>query len=144
MITIERQVAAHPARVWAVVGRVADWAELLPTVDRVEQVSAGGPPGVGSRYALTQPGLPRLVYEVTEWVPGDRFTWVAQALGVATTGTHEVVPVAEGSLLRLTLGWTGALSPLVRALFTTRTRRYVELEAATFAELAETSAGGTR
>lgn len=142
MITTERQVGADPAQVWALVGRVADWAELLPTIDEVEQVSGGGPPAVGSRYAVRQPGLPRLVYEITEWVPQQRFTWVAEAPGVRTRGTHEVGPAAEGSVLRLTLGWTGPLSALVRPLFTRRTRRYVELEADTFAHLAESQTGG--
>lgn len=140
MIAVERHVGAEPDRLWGFVGRVADWAELLPTIDDVAPVSSAAPT-VGSRYAVKQPGLPRMVYEITEWVPGRRFTWVAAAPGVRTIGTHEVLPEPDGCALRLTLDWTGPLAPLVRRLFTRRTTRYVQLEAATFAHLAEAAAG---
>jgi hypothetical protein len=141
MITVERQVHADPAQVWGFVARVDDWAELLPTVDDVTPVTPGRAPAIGAGYALRQPGLPRLVYTITEWGPGRRFTWVATAPGVRTIGTHEVRPAADGALLRLTLGWTGPLRPVVEALFTRRTQRFVQLEAETFAHLAETQVG---
>ena len=137
MIMVDRSVRAEPERVWDFVARVADWAALLPTVDHVEQVSGTEPPSLGARYAIRQPGLARLVYEITRWDPPRSFTWVAGAPGVRTTATHEVATAPGGSVLRLTLGWTGALAPLVRLLFSRRTRAYVELEAATFARLAE-------
>jgi hypothetical protein len=140
VITVERQVRADPDTVWGYVGRLADWAALLPTVDQVEPLQSDTT-RIGSRYALRQPALPRLVYEVTEWVPGQRFTWVATAAGVRTVATHEAVPAGEGTRLRLGLRWDGPLNPLVRLLFTRRTRRYVELEAETFARLAEGERG---
>lgn len=141
MIMVERQVRADPDLVWGFVRRVADWAELLPTIDDVVPVSGAVSPTVGSRYAIKQPGLARSIYEITEWVPGRRFTWVAGAVGIRTTATHEVDPAADGAVLRLTLRWTGPLWPLVQLLFTRRTRRYVQLEAETFARLAEADAG---
>jgi Polyketide cyclase / dehydrase and lipid transport len=136
-VVVERPVRADAERLWGFVGRVADWADLLPTVDDVTVVNGGPVPHVGARYALRQPGLPRLVYEVTEWVPGERFTWVAAAPGVRTTGSHTISPVPGGCLLKLTLGWTGPLRPLVEMVFAARTQRYVELEADTFTALAE-------
>jgi hypothetical protein len=136
-VVVERPVRADAKRVWGFVGRVADWADLLPTVDDVSIVDGGPTPHVGARYALRQPGLPRLVYEVTEYVPQEQFIWVAAAPGVRTTGTHTISPTRHGCLLTLTLGWTGPLSPLVEVLFTTRTQRYVELEADAFTALAE-------
>jgi Polyketide cyclase / dehydrase and lipid transport len=141
VITVERHVHADPARVWGFVGRVADWAELLPTIDEVAPEPGADPPAVGSRYAIRQPGLARLVYEVTEWVPGHRFTWVAVAGGVRTVATHAVSPAPEGSRLLLTVDWTGPLGWLVGLVFTRRTRRYVRLEAQTFAQLAEGTGG---
>lgn len=119
MITVEQPVRAAPAAVWAYVSRLADWGELLPTVDRVTPLAAPGPPALGSRYAVEQPRLPRLVYEVTAWVPGERFTWVAAAAGVRTVGTHEVSPARDGTtVLRLGLGWEGPFRPVVGLLFT--------------------------
>lgn len=141
MITVERPVHADPTRLWGFVARVTEWAELLPTVDRVRPVVPGQPTAVGAGYAIKQPGLAELVYEVTEWVPGERFTWVARAPGVRTVATHAVGPAPEGSVLRLTLDWTGPAKPLVALLFTRRTQRYVRLEAETFARLAEMPVG---
>lgn len=137
MVVVERLVRADAERLWGFVGRVSDWADLLPTVNDVALVSGGPAPGVGARYALRQPGLPSLVYEVTQYVPRERFTWVAVAPGVRTTGTHTISPAHGGCRLTLTLEWTGPLRPLVEILFSTRTQRYVELEADTFTALAE-------
>ena len=139
-ITVERPVRAGTDRLWGFVGRVADWAALLPTIEAIEPVPDVSSPAVGARYLVTQPGLPPMTYEITVWEPGRRFTWVAAAPGVRTTGTHEVTPAPDGSVLLLTLGWTGPLAPLVRLLLTRRTQRYVRLEAATFARLAESEA----
>lgn len=136
-ITVERLVHADSDRLWGYLQRIADWADLLPTVDHVAVQSGGPIPTVGSSYALGQPGLPRLVYKITEWVQGERVTWIAAVPGVRTIGSHEISPTADGSLLRLTLRWQGPLRPLVEVLYTARTRRYVELEARAFAQLAE-------
>lgn len=140
-IIVERLVHAEPDDLWKYLEQVADWADLLPTVDHVAQESGGPTPTVGSCYALRQPSLPRLVYKITEWVPGQRFTWVAAAPGVRTIGSHEITRTPDGTLLRLTLRWRGPLRPLVEMLYTARTRRYVEAEAQTFAELAERDCG---
>ena len=136
-ITVERLVHADVDDLWGYLGRVEDWADLLLTVDHVALASGDPIPAVGSCYALRQPGLPRLVYKIAEWVPGQRFTWVAALPGVRTIGRHEISRTPDGSLLRLTLEWHGLLRPLVALLYTSRTRRYVELEADTFVQLAE-------
>ena len=137
MITAERTVRADADRVWELMSRVGDWAELLPTVQRVSPRTVGGAPGVGARYALKQPGIPVLVYEVTAWDPGVGFTWVATSPGVRTIGTHTVTASPDGSVLRLTLGWAGPLARIVERLYASRTDRYVQQEADTFARLAE-------
>jgi len=115
---------------------VSRWAELLPTVDRVT-VKSAGPPRVGARYALKQPGLPVLVYEITQWQPGESFTWAAAAPGVRTVGTHAIAPAADGCTLELGLHWEGPLRPVVERLYGRRTDRFVQQEADTFARLAE-------
>lgn len=138
MITALRQVHADPQLVWQFVGDVGRWAEHLPTVDRV-RARTNGEPRIGSRYALKQPGLPVLVYEITSWQPGTGFTWVAAAPGVRTIGTHEIDPTEGGCTLRLGLRWEGPLAPLVGRLFGRRTDGFVQREADTFTALAEGS-----
>ena len=137
MITVERRVRAEPTRVWELVCDVARWAELLPTVESITAKDAGRAPEVGARYAVKQPGIPVLVYEVTAWEPGREFTWVARSPGARTVATHAVRPAPHGSALTLTLRWEGPLAPVVERLFGRRTNTYVQREADTFAGLAE-------
>jgi hypothetical protein len=137
VITAERHVHTDSERLWGLVSQVSRWAELLPTVDDVTPKTGGESPSVGARYALKQPGLPVLVYEITDWRPGEAFTWVATSPGVRTVGTHEVGPAPEGCTLRLGLHWEGPLTPLVERLFGRRTEGFVQQEADTFAGLAE-------
>lgn len=137
MITAERHVHTDPERLWGLVSQVSRWAELLPTVDEVTPRTSGESPSVGARYALKQPGLPVLVYEITDWRPCAAFTWVATSPGVRTVGTHQVGPAPDGCTLRLSLHWEGPLSFLVERLFGRRTDSFVQQEADTFAGLAE-------
>lgn len=78
-----------------------------------------------------------MVYEVKEWVPAERFTWVASFPGVRTVATHTVTATADGCVLKLGLAWEGPLSGVVTRLFTRRTNQYLQLEADTFTELAQ-------
>lgn len=137
MITVERDVRATPAAVWSHLGELERWAEMVPTVDSVERVGAPGPVAVGSRFLVRQPGLAAAEYEVTDWRPGSGFTWVANAAGVRTEASHELSATAAGTRLSLAIEWTGPGAWLAKALFTRKARRYVELEAETFAGLAE-------
>ncbi|RRS00541.1 SRPBCC family protein [Glycomyces terrestris] len=137
MITVEREIRSTPAVLWSHLGDLDRWAELLPTVDSVERLSAPGPIGAGSRFLVRQPGLAAAEYEVTDWRPGSGFTWAATTAGVRTTASHELRPAAAGTLLVLGIAWSGPGAWLAKALFSRKTRRFVEQEAAAFARLAE-------
>ncbi|MBZ2196715.1 SRPBCC family protein [Occultella gossypii] len=137
-ITVETRIAAPPERVWRLVGDLDRWAEMLPTVDSVQRADPGAEVGVGARFRVRQPGLPPATYELTRWLPGRAFDWVAESPGVRTVGTHEVRDDGSGdTVLVLGLAWQGPLAGLVRALLTSRARRYVEQEAVAFTRLAE-------
>ncbi|OFE15693.1 hypothetical protein BA895_21910 [Humibacillus sp. DSM 29435] len=137
MIIVERHVKAPPERLWEFVGDVSRWDELLPTVSSAVTKTGPAETGTGSRFALKQPGIPKMVYEVTEWVPGERFTWVAAFPGVRTVATHTIAATTDGCVLKLGLAWEGPISGVVTRLFKRRTDRYVQLEADTFANLAQ-------
>jgi ligand-binding SRPBCC domain-containing protein len=136
MKPVERQIDAKVGHVWDLVGDVERWDALLPTMQRVTRIDGGGTVGEGARFEVRQPGLPKAVYEITEWKPGVGFTWVAASVGVSTTATHEVTPSDGGALLVLGIAWSGPLAGLVGLLMGRKTRRMVEQEADTFAELA--------
>ncbi|HLS44849.1 MAG TPA: SRPBCC family protein [Ornithinicoccus sp.] len=140
MIRVRRLITGSPERLWALVCDVRRWDQLLPTVDEIVRVDHGGPVGVGSRFEMKQPGLPRAAWEITAWQSGKAFTWESSTPGVCTTATHKVGREDGHSYLDLTLEWTGALGGVVDMIFGKKVRRMVEQEADTFARLAE---GGT-
>ena len=109
---------------------------MLPTIQRITRRDQEVQVGLGARFEVLQPGLPRAVYEITEWEPGEGFTWVADAVGVRTTATHEIRGEAGSTLLVLGITWTGPLAGPVRFLMSKKARRMVEQEADTFARLA--------
>ena len=136
MIQATSRSAGPPERLWELASDVERWGDRLPTVDSVRPLGSG-PTQVGSRFEVRQPKLPKAVWEVTEWEPGRSFTWVSTSPGIRSTAVHSVREDGEGSRLDLSLEWSGPLSPVLRALIGRKARGMVELEAETFARLAE-------
>jgi len=93
--------------------------------------------GVGSRFEVRQPGLPKAVWEVTDWQQGRSFTWVSTSPGIRSTAVHSVQRDGDGSRLDLSLEWSGPLARLLELLIGRKARGMVETEAETFARLAE-------
>jgi hypothetical protein len=144
MDAVVRSINADVDAVWNLLSDLERWDQMPPTMQKVTRVGAQGPVAVGDRFEVRQPGLPRAVYEITEWEPGTGFAWTSSSPGVRTTATHELLRSEQGRT-RLTLGitWTGPLSGLVRMLVGTKARRMVEQEADTFVALAESAGGGS-
>jgi len=136
MMRATARSAATPAQLWSLASDVERWGDRLPTVDSVRPLTSG-PTGVGSRYEVRQPRLPRAVWEVTDWQPGRSFTWVSSSPGVRSTAVHTVHDDGDGSRLELSLDWSGLLAPLLELLIGRTARSMVETEAETFARLAE-------
>src|SRR3954471_14486663 len=121
-------VEAAPDDVWAVlsdVERWPQWTASMRTVERLEE----GELRVGSSARIKQPALPRVVWTVTELVPGRSFTWEARSGGVHTKGIHTVEADGDGSRVTLGIDQRGPMSWLVTLLYARRTKRYVATEA---------------
>ena len=134
-------VDAPPESVWAVLTAVDDWPDFVPTVQALHRESPSGT-GLGpdARVRIKQPGMPPLVWQVTEFDDeGRSFTWTARSGGVITTGGHRVTESPGGSVLELSIDQRGPLAPLVRAVLGGRTRRYVETEARSIKARAESA-----
>ncbi|AYY14859.1 polyketide cyclase [Actinobacteria bacterium YIM 96077] len=134
----EASCAASPSRVWQVMSNITAWPEMLPTCDAVEPVDnnqAG--PGVNAAYVVRQPRLPKARWVITDWRPGEAFTWVSVVPGIRTTGIHEVTENPDGSTLRVGIDWSGPLAWLPKLLYSRLTKRYLQTEVTTFARLAE-------
>jgi uncharacterized membrane protein len=122
-------VAAPAYRVFDVysdVERWPDWTKSVTSVERLEQ----GPLRVGSRARIRQPRLPVAVWEVTEVVPGQSFTWIARGPGIVSTGRHAVMPTSREGEVKVTasLEQAGLLGPLVGLLTMRLTDRYLQTE----------------
>ena len=123
------EIAASPELIWSTLSDVERWPEWTPSVSEVERLDAGDF-GAGSRVRVKQPGMPRLVWEVTEYVPGKVFSWASKAPGVTITGGHRlVVDQGDRVTVTLTLDQEGFLAPVVWRLTGSRSRRYLQMEA---------------
>jgi uncharacterized membrane protein len=121
---------AAPARqvfdVYADVERWPDWTASVTSIERLDE----GPLRVGSRARVRQPWLPTTVWEVTELVPGERFSWVARGPGVVTTGIHIARDTDRAGVTEVTaaLEQGGPLGAVLGLLSRRLTRRYLDLE----------------
>jgi hypothetical protein len=86
---------------------------------------------IGRRFRIRQPGLPVVVWQVSELRDGESFSWTAKGLGVLSVGFHRLSENPDGST-RITIGiaQSGLLAGVVGALLSAKTRRYLEMEAA--------------
>jgi hypothetical protein len=137
MIRATARSAATPDRLWSLASDVERWGDRLPTVDSVRPLGSG-PTGVGSKFEVRQPGLPKAVWEVTYWPEqGRSFTWVSASPGIRSRAVHSVQDDGDGSRLDLSLEWSGPLARVLELLIGRKARGMVETEAETFARLAE-------
>jgi uncharacterized membrane protein len=110
---------------YADVERWPSWTSSVTSAERLDR----GPLRVGCRARIRQPRLPVAVWQVTELVPGQSFTWVTGRRGVVTTGTHRVVATGpDAARVTAILEQGGPLGPLVGLLTRKLTRRYLNLE----------------
>jgi uncharacterized membrane protein len=89
------EITASPELIWSTLSEVERWPEWTNSVTEVERLDTGDF-GVGSRVRVKQPGMPRLTWEVTEYAPGEVFSWASKLPGVTTTGGHRFAPGPSG------------------------------------------------
>ena len=123
------EIDAAPAEVWAVFTDVEQWPSWTASVTSL--VGLGGSElAIGRRFAIKQPRMPKLVWEVTSIDPGRSWTWRQHAPGATTLATHDVLAADGGrTVVRQRLDQTGVLGALVGRLMRRTSCRYLELEA---------------
>jgi uncharacterized membrane protein len=139
------EIDAPPHLVWQVFSDVERWPEWTASVTSL--VGRDGPDlAVGKRFAIKQPGMQKLVWQVTEIEPGSSWTWVQRSPGVLVTARHYVSAQPGGrTLVCQQLDQRGALGALVGRLMVKKTKRFLELEAQGLKACAEqrSRAGGS-
>jgi uncharacterized protein YndB with AHSA1/START domain len=103
-VTVEVEIAAPRAAVWAFVTDAERLPEWLEEFESAHQVSEG-PPGVGTivRYTIKQ-GHRSGTVETVEWEPESRMSWDGPPLawaggGARPRGSYELTDAGEGRTL---------------------------------------------
>jgi uncharacterized membrane protein len=133
------EIGAPPSLVWDIFTDVERWPEWTESVTRL--VALDGPGiEIGKRFEIKQPGLPKLVWKVTEVTEGTSWTSVQRSTGGKTIARHEVVPTTDGrTQVRQELEQTGPIGALVGRLMLRTTKRYLELEGEGLKQRAESA-----
>ena len=107
-VTVSREIAAPPQRVWELVSDMTRMGEWSPEATGGKWLKGATGPASGARFKGTnRSGWQRwsTTCTVTECVPGERFTFAVTA-GPAKVATwsYEIEPTGTGS--RVTESWT--------------------------------------
>jgi uncharacterized protein YndB with AHSA1/START domain len=123
------EIAAPQEVVWSTLVDVLRWQEWTKSVEDARWVE-GSTIATGSRVRIKQPGMPAMVWIVSEVESGAMFAWRSSRPGVMTVATHSLETVANGHV-KVTLGihQSGVLAPIIAFLGAARTRRLVQMEA---------------
>jgi hypothetical protein len=104
---------------------LADWT---PTVVEIKSLSNQGLT-VGARYRVVQPKLRPAIYEVTECVPNQAFTWVQKLPGGGMIGDHNLSNRDGVTEVELSFTSKGTFANLVGKIFSKLISDYVATEA---------------
>lgn len=136
MIELSGTTSATPQHLWSILTDVESWPRWTASVRRAT-VLAPGPLQLGTRVRVEQPQLPTTTWTVTEFVPGQRFTWTAGNRLLHSEAVHEVTRRDGVTGLRLSLAWSGPLAGLMARLARANGPRYVGMELAGLTAAAE-------
>ena len=126
---VTRRSDLTAAALWGVMGRVRRWPQWLDTLNELDPLEPDRPEEVGAAYRVDLTTLPPAVWTITEWVPERSFTWVSRAPGVESTAVHALEPDGEGTLIRLSVTWSGPMARPVTAAIESTVRNFLEHEA---------------
>jgi carbon monoxide dehydrogenase subunit G len=152
-ISVSRDVAAPPARVWDIVTDLDRSADVISGIDSVERLDGGGAFGVGTRWRETRTMFGRQATEgmsVTAMEPGRSYTVEADSRGAHYRSTVGVEPRgADASRLSMTFAGepSGAVAKVLAAtvgrVFDRATRKALARDLDDIAAAAERGLGNS-
>jgi uncharacterized membrane protein len=128
--------AAPADRAWSALSDVVaypKWTASMTSVEPLDEAALA----VGRRFRIRQPGLPSVVWRVSEVTAGESFSWESSSPGVRTVGYHRLDGAGDATRISVGLRQTGPLAGLVRLFIAAKTRRYLALEVAGLKAAAE-------
>ncbi|HKD98215.1 MAG TPA: SRPBCC family protein [Micromonosporaceae bacterium] len=125
---------------WAALTDVTDWPRWTTSMREVRPLGADAI-SVGNKFRVTQPGLPRAVWTVSEVRPGEAWLWSNSSPGMRSVAFHRLETNPDGTVeIAIGIRLTGLLAGLIGTLITGKTRRYLKLEAAGLKAASESAA----
>ncbi len=138
-VSISFDVAASAERVWEAFVDVESWPQWTTSMTSVTMLNDGNL-AMGSVVRVVQSRIGPSEWTITEFTPGEAFTWGSRRPGVKMTASHRVEQhTAQTSRLTLIFEQSGILSWLLVPIVGPTVRRYVELEARGHKNRAETT-----
>jgi hypothetical protein len=119
---------ARPDAVWRVLADVEHWREWTPTVLEIKPLGDTGLT-VGARYRVVQPKLRPAIYEVTESIPNQTFTWVQKLPGGAVIADHRLSLHDGVTEVELSFTSKGLFADVIGKIFSRVIGDYVAAEA---------------
>jgi hypothetical protein len=107
---------------------VEHWCDWTPTVTEVKAVGSGAMQQ-GARYRVVQPKLRPAIYEVTEYIPNQRFAWEQKLPGGALVADHQITSRSGTTEVELSFESKGLLANLAARLYAKTIAEYVATEA---------------
>ena len=129
--------SAPPELVWRVLTDVEHWRDWNPNVLEIKPVGSARL-GRGARYLVVQPKLRPAIYELTEYVPGQRFTWEQRLAGGALVADHCIASRHGATEVELSFASRGLLANMLARLFSRIVAHYVATEARSLKSYCET------
>jgi hypothetical protein len=114
--------------VWQVLADVEHWRDWTPTVTEIKPLSNSGLT-VGARYRVVQPRVRPAIYEVTECVPNQTFTWVQMFFGGVMIADHRLSSRNSATEVELSFTSKGLLANIVGKMFSKIISDHVATEA---------------
>lgn len=127
-LTVTQSIAAPSAHVWSILSDIERWTEWTPTITRIERLDRGDIE-IGSRFRIAQPKLRPTLWTISEWKPGERFTWTSRAPGFRAVAEHALSAGTNGCSVRLAVRFEGVFARLAARLYGRLTLQYMQLEA---------------
>lgn len=135
------EINADIGTVWALTRDVERWPDITPTMTAVEPLDTG-PPEVGRRYRITQPGQRPRVWTVRRIEEPTVFTWDTSLGPMVMSGQHRIEPTDGGCRNVLTIELTGfgsrlfglVAGPMVRKALATENHGFKQAAEATGAQ----------
>jgi carbon monoxide dehydrogenase subunit G len=145
VITVERDIAASPERVWAIVTDLERTAEVIRAITALERTDGGSGFAVGTSWRETRVMFGREATEemaVSALDEGRSYTVVSDSRGVLYRSVMRVDPAGQGCRLRWEFGaepksLSGRLMSLLGRFFEGSTRKALQADLDDIAAAAE-------